>query len=166
MSAPYPPPPGQQPFGQQPQQPYGQPPQYAQQPYGQQGYGQQGYGQQGYGQQPYGQQPYGQPGYGNPGYGGYGAAVSKPTGWFVVNWLFFWPLAIYSLVSAWGNIDAALYAGDVAGAQYQANRVKKYGIIGLCVGLGLTAFWIILDVVVFASAVHNINNCNANYTNC
>ena len=159
MSAPYPPQPGQQPYGQQPQQQsYGQPPQYAQQPYGQppqyaqQPYGQQGYGQPPFGQQGYGQPPFGQPGYGNPGYGGYGAAVSKPTGWFVVNWLFFWPLAIYSLVSAWGTIDAALYAGDVAGAQYQANRVKKFGIIALCIGAAWIALWFILVIVAATSA--------------
>ena len=75
------------------------------------------------------------------------AAVRKPTGWFVVNWLFFWPLAIYSLVSAWGNIDRALFAGDVQGAQYQADRVKKFGIIALCIGIVI----IVLDIAVVAS---------------
>lgn len=104
----------------QPQQPpaYGAGPgQYAPQPSAghQQGYAQQGYPmpgqyapQAGYGQ-PSGVQPF-----------------SKPTGWLIVNWLFFWPLAIYSLTSAWGNIDRALFAGDMAGAQYQSDRVKKY----------------------------------------
>ncbi len=157
MSAPYPPPPGpaNQPGGQQ--QPYGQAPQYAQQPYGQQGYAQ-NY-QQGYGQQAYGQPGYAQPGFGNPGYGGYGAGVAKPTGWFVVNWLFFWPLAIYSLVSAWGNIDRALFAGDVAGAQYQADRVKKFGIIALCIGIAWIALWIILAAV----AASNTPSCYGQY---
>ncbi len=144
VSSPYPPP-NQAPYGQQPQQPgygqqqpYGQP-QYGQQPYGQQGYGQQQPGQQGYGQQPYGQQ------YPPAGYAG--GSVRKPTGWFVVNWLFFWPLAIYSLVSAWGNIDRALFAGDVQGAQYQADRVKKFGIIALCIGI----VFIVIDIAVVAS---------------
>jgi hypothetical protein len=35
--------------------------------------------------------------------------VQKPTGWFIVNWLFFWPTAIYSLVTHWNNIDRDLY---------------------------------------------------------
>ncbi len=143
----------------QPQQPYGQQPGYGQpqQPYGQQpGYGQpqQPYGQQpGYGQpQPYGQQPYGQYPQ-QQGYGGqYLNSVQKPTGWFVVNWLFFWPLAIYSLTSAWSNIDRALFAGDTAGAQYHANRVKKFGIIALCIGAGWILLWIILAVAVASSA--------------
>lgn len=154
MSAPYPPPPGPpQPNGQQ--QPYGQAPQYGQQPYGQAPQ----YGQQAYGQQPqYGQQSYGSAGFGNPG-GGYGGApypgaVQKPTGWFVVNWLFFWPLAIYSLTSAWGNIDRALFAGDIAGAQYQADRVKKFGIIALCIGIAWSALWIVFIVAAGTTATH------------
>ena len=85
-------------------------------------------------------------------------AVQKPTGWFVVNWLFFWPLAIYSLVSAWGNIDRALFAGDVAGAQYQAGRVRKFGIIALCIGVAWIALWIILATVVASST-----NCYSTY---
>lgn len=140
---------GQQPYGTPPsqqqhgQQPYGAPPQ---QPYGQPSYG----APQPYGQQPYGQQPYGgQP----PGYG-YADAVQKPTGWFVVNWLFFWPLAIYSLTSAWGNIDRALFAGDINGARYQAARVKKFGIIALCVGVGLWLLVIILDIAVWSTVAN------------
>ncbi|GAB2455434.1 CD225/dispanin family protein [Jatrophihabitans fulvus] len=154
-----------------PHQPYGQPSQYGQQgpsfdkqpaPYGQQGqpaqqYGQQQYGQPQYGQQPYGQpqqqygqpypqQQYGQP-YGNPAVG----AVQKPTGWFVVNWLFFWPLAIYSLVSAWQNIDPALFRGDVATAQHHANRVKKFGQIALAIAIAIWLFYIILFVAVLSS---------------
>jgi len=161
---------GQQPYGEVPQ---GQPP-YGQPPYGEPGYGQPPYAQPGYGQPPYGPPPYGQPPYGQPGYGPppygqspygpppygqppypqqygfpspYANAVAKPTGWFVVNWLFFWPLAIYSLVSAWQNIDRALFAGDVAGAQFQAGRVRKFGIIALCVGIAWVALWIIIGVV-------------------
>lgn len=144
---------GQQPYGQQPGQPYGQQP-YGQQPGQQPGqpYGQQQYGQQQYGQQPYGQypqQPYGQ-GYPQP-YGAAGA-VQKPTGWFVVNWLFFWPLAIYSLVSAWQNIDPALFRGDIAGAQYQADRVRKFGIIALCVWGGLMVFYFVVIVALVGSS--------------
>ncbi|MEO8750202.1 MAG: CD225/dispanin family protein, partial [Allobranchiibius sp.] len=145
--------PPQQPYGQQPQQPYGQQPQ---QPYGQQPpaqYPQQPYGQQ----QPYPQQPYGQQPYGAPGYPA-AAAFPKPTGWFIVNWLFLWPLAIYSLVSAWQNIDRALFAGDFRGAQYHADRVKRFGIIALCVGIGLTVLYVIFFAVVFSNASDCLNN--------
>lgn len=163
MSSPYQS--GQPPFG---QQPAGQPPSFEKQPsYGQQppAYGQPAYGQQppaygqpaGYGQPPtYGQQPY-------AGYGQYGpGTISKPTGWFVVNWLFFWPLAIYSLTSAWSNIDRALFAGDMAGAQYQADRVKKFGIIALCIGIGWIALVIILGIVVGASTASDCYNSYGN----
>lgn len=152
VSTPYPPP-NQAPYGQQPQEGYGQQP-YGQSPQPQ--YGQQPYNQPGYGQQQYGQQPYGQQ-YPPGGYAG--GAVRKPTGWFVVNWLFFWPLAIYSLVSAWGNIDRALFAGDVQGAQYHANRVKKFGIIALCIGIAWIVLWIVLVAVVAS------NTCTDSFGN-
>lgn len=162
-----PPPSGeQQPYGEQPPapQPYGQQPPTQQAP-GQQPYGQQPPGQQPYGQQPYGQYPpqqqYGQQPYAAPGYAA-AAAFAKPTGWFIVNWLFFWPLAIYSLVSAWQNIDRALFAGDFAGAQHHAARVKKFGIIALCVGIGLMVLYFILIAV----AVDNVTNCGPYSTNC
>lgn len=74
------------------------------------------------------------------------AAVTKPTGWFVVNWLFFWPLALYSLLSAWNKIDPAARIGDIAGAQRQVHRVRTFGIIGLCVGC--TSF--VLSVILLA----------------
>jgi Interferon-induced transmembrane protein len=69
-----------------------------------------------------------------------------------VNWLFFWPLAIYSLTSAWGNIDRALFAGDINGARYHADRVKKFGIIALCIGAGWILLWIIIAVAVGSSS--------------
>ena len=144
---------GQAPYGQAPPPGYGQAPPpgygYPQAPYGQAPYGQAPYGQMPYGPAPYGQMPYGQAPYGAAPYG---AAVEKPIGWFIVNWLFFWPLAIYSLTSAWGNIDRALFVGDINGARYQADRVKKFGIIALCVGLGLSVLWFIVVVAIFSTA--------------
>jgi hypothetical protein len=159
---------GQQPYGQQPigQQQYG--PQHAQQPYGQQQYGQPQYGQQQYGQQQYGQQqyaqqPYGQQ-YGQPPYGQpYGQSIAKPTGWFIVNWLFFWPLAIYSLVSHWSNIDRDAYMGNMAGAKAHADSVRKLGIIALCIGIAWIALVVILEVAVWS----NVNNiCGRFNENC
>jgi interferon-induced transmembrane protein len=155
------PPPGQY-YGQPPYQPpvtaYGQPP-YGQpgQAYGQPRYGQPPYGQPPYGQPPYGQQPYGQQPYGypQPGYPGYGPQVAKPTGWFVVNWLFFWPTAIYSLVKHWSEVDRAAYAGDLAGAQAHATAIKRLGIWALCIGIAVWVLVIILDVAIFASVSHD-----------
>lgn len=162
MSSPQPPYPSNQPTN----EPYGQPGQ------GQSGQGQSGYGQSyspNFDKQSGYQQPGAPPGYPQVGYGqppnAYGNqylnAVQKPTGWFVVNWLFFWPLAIYSLTSAWGNIDRALFVGDINGARYHADRVKKFGIIALCIGIGLTALWIILLVAVGVSTTSYCtgNNC-------
>jgi hypothetical protein len=147
------PPQGGQTYGAQPYP--GQ--QYPQEPYGQQPYPQQPYSQQPYPQQPYPGQPYGgapgYPPYGSP-QGAYAAMVNfpKPTGWFIVTWLFLWPLAIYSLVSAWSNIDRALLVGDYAGAQYQAGRVRKFGIISLCVSIGIYVLMFTLFFVVFAAS--------------
>jgi hypothetical protein len=153
---------GQQPYG---QQPYGQP--YGQQPYGQQPYGQQPYGQQPYGQQPYGQQPYGQqpgypPQYPPPGWGTspYAMPVERHVGWFIVTWLFFWPLAVYSLVSAYRGIDRAVALGDVAGARYHAERVKKFGIVALAIGIGLMVLFVLLDFLLLATVCSGADCCN------
>jgi hypothetical protein len=147
---------GQQPYGQQqygqPQQPQYQQPQY-QQPYGQQQY-QQPYGQQQY-QQPYGQQQYQQP-YGYPQPYGYAPPVQKPIGWFIVNWLFFWPSAIWSLVKHWNEIDRAAYTGDVPAAQRHAEAVKRLGIWALCIGIAWIVLAIVLDVAVWTS----VNDCS------
>ena len=148
------------------QQQYGQQP-YDQQAYGQQAYGQQygqSYGQQPYGQQaygqPYGQQPYGTPQYPPPGYPPYGypPPVAKPVGWFVVNWLFFWPTAIYSLVAHWSNIDRAAYAGDLASAQQHAASVRRLGIWALCIGIGIFVLMIVLEAAVWTSVSNDCSN--------
>jgi hypothetical protein len=134
------------------------------QPYGQQPYGQQPYGQQPYGQQPYGQQPYGQqPGYPPPGWGSspYAMPVERHVGWFIVTWLFFWPLAVYSLVSAYQGIDRALARGDVAGARYHGERVKKFGIVALAIGIGLTVLFLLLDFLLLANTCGGADCCTA-----
>lgn len=149
---------------QAPQQPTGgayPPPGYAAQPqYGQQPYGQQQsaqYGQPQYGQpypgQPYPPQPY-------PAYPPYG--VQKPTGWFIVNWLFFWPTAIYSLVTHWNNIDKDLYYGNLEGARRHAAGVRRHGIIALCISLGLIVLWLILAVTLLATVGHCVSTSTSN----
>jgi hypothetical protein len=166
---------------------YGQPaygqPAYGQPAYGQPAYGQPADGQPAYGQPAYGQPAFGQPapqygqapynpaafpppgyppaGYAQPGYGqpAYLAPpVAKPTGWFIVNWLFFWPTAIYSLVSHWNKIDPAAYAGDLATAQFHASKVKKQGIIALCIFGGLMVFYVILLVTVLSALPVVVNS--------
>jgi hypothetical protein len=148
----------QPPAGDSPSQP---PPSGWGQPYPGQGYPGQQYPSQQYPGQQYPGQGYPPPGYGPPpGYPAYGAQQAyaamvnfpKPTGWFIVTWIFLWPLAIYSLVSAWSNIDRALLVGDYAGAQYQAGRVRKFGIISLCVSIGIYVLMFVLFFVVFATA--------------
>lgn len=138
-------------FGQQYQQPPGA-------PYGQPPYGQPPYGQQSYGQPPY-QQPYG---YGQPYGQYYGQPVAKPTGWFIVNWLFFWPLAIYSLVSHWNNIDRDVFMGNIVGARAHADSVRKLGIISLCIGIAWIVLVIILEVVVWSKINHLCGRFNQN----
>ena len=145
---------GQQQYGQQqyPQQAYGQP--YPGQPYSGQPYPGQPYPGQPYPGQPYPPQPYG------PGYPPY--AVQKPTGWFIVNWLFFWPTAIYSLVTHWNNIDRDLYYGNLDGARKHADGVRRHGIIALCISLGLIVLWIILAVTLLASVGHCVSTSTSN----
>ena len=145
---------GYPPPGYNPQQQYGQQ-QYGQQPYPQQPYAQQPYPQQPYPGQPYPPQPYGYPGY--PPY-----AVQKPTGWFIVNWLFFWPTAIYSLVTHWNNIDKDLYYGNIDGARKHADGVRRHGIIALCISLVLIVLWIILAVTLLASVGHCVSTSTSN----
>ncbi|WP_375477198.1 hypothetical protein [uncultured Jatrophihabitans sp.] len=119
------------------------PPGYPAAGYAPPGYPPPGYPAAGYPTQPAGGYAYSPPPYANPGQPGW-APLPKPTGWLVVSWLFLWPLGLYSLLSAWQNIDPAYFAGDLPRAQYQAGRVRKHGIIALCVGLG----WIVLFIVV------------------
>ena len=144
-------------------------------------YGQPGYGQPGYGQAPNGQPGYPAAGYPQPGYppagypppgyppAGYGqpmyaqpmyppAPIAKPTGWFIVNWLFFWPTAIYSLVSHWNKIDPAAYAGDLVTAGFHAGKVRKHGIIALCIFGGIMVFYIIIFAVFVTALPTVVNN--------
>lgn len=106
-------------------------------------------------QQPYGQQPYPPPpGWYAPPYGyapQFGPPIEKPVGWFIVNWLFFWPTAIYSLVAHWQHIDTDAYRGDRAGAQRHADSVRRCGIWALVIGCAWTLF-VILTFAVFVSS--------------
>jgi hypothetical protein len=149
-------------WAQHPQQAYTQPG-YPQQGYPQQGYPppgpQQGYPQQAYAQPGYPQHGYPQAGYGVPGYG------PPPThlGWAIASIFFFWPLAIAAFIN-YGRVESSWLRGDPAGAQLASANVKKYGIIALCVGLGLIVLWFIFAVVFVSSVDHCVNDVYS--TNC
>lgn len=66
-------------------------------------------------------------------------AVVKPTGWLLVNWVFFWPSAIYSLVAHWEKIDPAIHAGNLFDARTHAAKVRTIGITALWIGLIIIA---------------------------
>jgi hypothetical protein len=152
-----------------PQQPGAQPSGYQQPGYPQPGAQQPGYGQYQapqYGPPQCGPPPqYGQPQYppyGPPPYGYHLPPISKPTGWFIVNWLFFWPTAIYSTVSHWSNIDRCAYAGDQAGAQRHAKAVKRLGIWALCIGIGIWVLIVIIEIAVWSA----VGDCGPFRANC
>ncbi|WP_370054778.1 hypothetical protein [Leifsonia sp. EB41] len=73
-----------------------------------------------------------------------------------MNWLFFWPLALYSLLSAWNRIDPAVRVGEIAEAQRQVRRVRTFGIIGLCVGCASFVLSVVLLPMV-ASVVATVD---------
>lgn len=90
----------------------------------------------------------GQPFYGAPTADA-AAAISKPMGWLIVNWLCFWPTAVYSLGSHWSRIDPAVQAGELKVAQLHARVVRDLGIIALCcVGAAVVAYSIFFIVIV------------------
>lgn len=129
---------GQQYYGQQ-QQPYGQQPSYEQPSQAQQQYGQQPYPQQ------YGQQAYGQPYYGGP----QGTPPSNNIGWAIASIFFCWPFAIPAFIAS-GKVSSAWAIGDFAGAQRASADAKKWGLIGICVGVALIVIWLIAAVALVA----------------
>ncbi|MGP4016418.1 CD225/dispanin family protein [Saccharopolyspora sp. 5N708] len=136
MTNPY----GGPPSGPQPQDPYGQqqggygppsgpmPQQPAQQPYGQ--------------PNPYGQQPspYGPP----PG----SAPPNNNIGWGIGSIFLCWPFAIPSLIKA-TSVQNLWAQGQFQQAQAAADDAKKWGRIGIFVGVGAWALLILFYVVVF-----------------
>lgn len=121
--------------------PYGAAPQPGAMPPYAGGYPPPGYPPAGYPPSPYAPRPYWAAAF----------AVNKHVGWFVVNWLFFWPLAIYSLVAHFLKIDQSLMMGDQVGAEAHAASVKKLGIIALIIGCVFFAIGIAFDAFVLSS---------------
>ena len=77
--------------------------------------------------------------------------IDKHVGWFVINWLFFWPLAIYSLVSHFTKIDESAVRGDLAGAQEHAREVAKLGKLALLIGLLLWGFLFFIPFILLGA---------------
>ncbi len=95
----------------------------------------------------YAQQAHYQQGqYGQP----YSPPINKHVGWHVVNWLFFWPTAIYALVAHMLKIDESQRCGDFAGALEHARKVRTHGIVALCIGLAWIVLWVAFVIVAIA----------------
>lgn len=146
MTNPY----GQNPYGQTPASPpYGQPVPYGQPP-----------ASPPYGQPPVAPPPYGQPPspYGAPP--GYGAAPGmKPNNylvWAIISIFLFWPLAIPAIIQA-NRVDPMWNSGQYAEAQKASDKAKQYSLLATIIGPCLWVLLIILEVTVFASAVHTID---------
>lgn len=94
----------------------------------------------------------GYPGYGYPpgGQPGWNAGTGQPPsnlGWAIVAVIFFWPLAIAAFIN-YAKIDSLWYRGDVQGARAASDATKRYGIIALCVGIGLIVLWLVFAIAV------------------
>jgi hypothetical protein len=142
---------GQNPYG-QPQAPYGQPP--ASPPYGQPAAG-------AYGAPP--SPPYGQPAYGTPGYGQ--PAVNpgmKPQNylvWAIISIFLFWPLAIPAIINA-NKVDNMWTMGQYADAQEASRKAKQFSLLATIIGPSLWVIFIILDIVIFATAASSVDYYN------
>ncbi|EFV12618.1 CD225/dispanin family protein [Segniliparus rugosus] len=94
------------------------------------------------GSSPYGTPPvapYGTPPGGAP-YGPGGAAGGPPSnniGWAIAAIFLCWPFAIPAFIAS-GKVDNLWRQGDFAGAQQASADAKKWGSIGVYVGIGLT----------------------------
>ncbi|MCL2317366.1 MAG: CD225/dispanin family protein [Actinomycetia bacterium] len=68
-------------------------------------------------------------------------------GWMVTAILFFWPLAIPSGINA-ARVESLYAAGDLAGAQKASEDAKKFGIIGLIIGLVSVVFGVVILIII------------------
>jgi hypothetical protein len=83
---------------------------------------------------------------------------SANAGWAVVALLFFWPLSFSAFTHAF-NVYPLLAAGNVAGAQYASDRVRRLGQLSLWIFGGLLLLFAILYaifVVVLISQGHGM----------
>lgn len=91
-----------------------------------------------YASQPGGQQhpPYlGAAAYG-PGYGA-GFPPSNNIGWAIAAIFLFWPLAIPAFIAS-GKVEDCWRRGDVVGAQQASADAKRWGSLGVWIGIGLS----------------------------
>ena len=73
--------------------------------------------------------------------------IDKNVGWFVANWIFLWPSALYSLLAHFVKIDEAVNYGDLAGAYAHAAAVKTIAKISVIVVGGAYAALFVLGIL-------------------
>jgi hypothetical protein len=91
---------------------------------------------------PHWDQPYGAPPGGQwaPQFGNWaGQRPANNLMWAVLSLLFFWPLGVTAIYYA-TRVNGRWEAGDHAGAQYAAERAKKFAIASVVVGVIALAF--------------------------
>jgi hypothetical protein len=67
-------------------------------------------------------------------------------GWAVVSLLFFWPLSFSAFSHAF-NVYPLWASGNVAGAQYASDRVRRLGQLSLWLAGGLLLLFAILYII-------------------
>lgn len=80
-----------------------------------------------------------------------------PTGWVIAAVILFWPTAIPALLASHRAARAA-GAGDVAVAVREGANAKRWGVISVCVGVGLAVLSVLVSiawVVLVAVAWHD-----------
>jgi Interferon-induced transmembrane protein len=75
------------------------------------------------------------------------APPSANAGWAVVTLLFFWPLSFSAFTHAF-NVYPLWASGNVAGAQYAADRVRRLGQLSLWIFGGLMLLFLVLYTIV------------------
>jgi hypothetical protein len=71
---------------------------------------------------------------------------SANAGWAVASLLFFWPLSFAAFSHAF-NVYPLWTSGNVAGAQYASDRVRRLGQLSLWIAGGLLLLFTILYVI-------------------
>src|ERR1700752_1205188 len=75
------------------------------------------------------------------------ALPSANAGWAVVALLFFWPLSFSAFTHAF-NVYPLWASGNVAGAQYASDRVRRLGQLSLWIFCGLMLLFLVLYTIV------------------
>jgi Interferon-induced transmembrane protein len=77
---------------------------------------------------------------------------SPNAGWAVAALLFFWPLSFSAFSHAF-NVYPLWASGNVAGAQYASDRVRRLGQLSLWIFGGLLLLFLVLYVIVIVAFI-------------